>query len=47
MKHSYFYSLICSLLLLGACSGEKTSDEKISTLYIGGSTRRPEQDSFL
>lgn len=44
MRHSYFYSFICSLLLLSACSGEKASDEKISTLYIGGSTRHYDGD---
>lgn len=44
MKHSYFYSLGFSLLLLAACSGEKASDEKVYTLNIDGSIEHFQKD---
>lgn len=44
MKHSYFYSLGFSLLLLAACSGEKASDEKVYTLNIDESIEHFDED---
>ena len=44
MKHSYFYSFTCSILLLTACSGEKTADAKLPIINIDESTGYFEND---
>lgn len=44
MKHSYFYSFVCSILLLAACSGEKAAGDKLPIINIDGSTGNFEND---
>ena len=44
MKHSYFYSFACFILLLTACSGEKTADAKLPIINIDESTGYFEND---
>lgn len=44
MKHSYFYSFVCSILLLAACSGEKAAGDKLPIINIDESTGNFEND---